>query len=214
MSGIYLAFTHKELEEKRQDLFNTLQKAGQQVFPHNTTYNEEFFHYVSEEISKSNAFVLLLGLNHDEFVTPTGMSLSEYQLSLAMKRNESDPNYKVFIWFPFSLTEVTNEQQHDFISNIRNNIRSGVYFSNSVSPIQLVDDLRTSIKVESKEEFDINPTDVFLVYNQLDDLEAGDIVDMLSDIVPVEKLNIIQDSDLEYSELCAQQISKSKLAVV
>ena len=30
----------------------------------------------------------------------------------------------------------------------------------------------------------------------------------------VEKLNIIQDSDMDYSELCFQQIGKAKLAVV
>ena len=37
---------------------------------------------------------------------------------------------------------------------------------------------------------------------------------MVGDIVDVEKLNIIQDSDMDYSEYCSQQIGKSKLAVV
>jgi hypothetical protein len=63
-------------------------------------------------------------------------------------------------------------------------------------------------------EFNINPTDVFVVHNELDEDAAAEIIDMLSDIIPVEKMNIIQDSDHDYSEYCAQQIGKSKLAVI
>jgi hypothetical protein len=87
-------------------------------------------------------------------------------------------------------------------------------FSNTASTIQLVDDLRISVKVEQKQLFDIKDTDVFLVYNQLDDNDANEVAEMLSDIIPIEKLNIIQDSEMDYSEFCAQQIGKSKLAVV
>ncbi len=70
------------------------------------------------------------------------------------------------------------------------------------------------ISSEEKVTFDIKDAEVFLVFNQLDEAEADEIIDMLSDIVDVSKLNIIQDSDLDYSEYCSQQISKSKLAVV
>jgi hypothetical protein len=90
----------------------------------------------------------------------------------------------------------------------------GMQFSNVTSPVQLVDDLRHTFSSVAKTEFTINPTDVFIVHNQMDEEAAAEIIDMLSDIIPVEKMNIIQDSDHDYSEYCAQQIGKSKLAVI
>jgi hypothetical protein len=87
-------------------------------------------------------------------------------------------------------------------------------FSNAASAIQLTDDIRSLMEFKEQVTFDLNSTDIFLISNQLDENEANEIIDMLSDIVPVEKLNIIQDSDVDYSELCKQQISKSKLAVI
>jgi hypothetical protein len=68
--------------------------------------------------------------------------------------------------------------------------------------------------VEEKEVFKLNPTDIFFICNQLDEKEASEIADLLSDIIPVERLSIVQDSELDYSSLCQQQIGKSKLAVV
>lgn len=214
MSGIYLSFTPNNLTEKRNDLFHILQKAGQQVFPSDLNYTSEFFPFIVEEITKANSSVHILGLDYGELVEGQNISIAEYQFNQALIKNEADPNFKLFIWFPYSLSDIQDTNQLDFISSIRNNIRRGIFFSNISSPVQLVDDLRNSIVVETKKEFEINPTDIFLVYNQLDDYEASDVSEMLSDIVPVEKLNIVQDSDVDYSEYCAQQISKSKLAVV
>ncbi|MFN5183860.1 MAG: hypothetical protein ACK5D5_12640 [Bacteroidota bacterium] len=214
MSGIYLSFTSSEMENYRGDLFNTLQKAGQQVFPSNISYSESFFSHINQEIYNSSSSVHILGKEYGKSMPGQNLSVSEYQLEIALQRNEKDPSFKLFIWFPFAFSELTDEKQKIFISSIRNNIRDGVFFSNTSSPIQLVDDLRISIQPEMKSSYNVNPTEVFLIYNQLDDNEALEVIDMLSDILPVEKLNIIQDSDLDYSEFCSQQISKSKLAVV
>ena len=87
-------------------------------------------------------------------------------------------------------------------------------FSNAISAIQLADDLRSLMEKKVHVSLNLNATDIFLISNQLDENEANEIIDLLSDIVPIEKLNIIQDSDIDYSELCKQQISKSKLAVI
>jgi hypothetical protein len=104
--------------------------------------------------------------------------------------------------------------QFDFINEVRNNITKNMVFSNAHSALQLVDDLRSLMDVQMETVFDVSATDIFLISNQLDENEANEIIDMLSDIVPVEKLSIIQDSDMDYSEYCSQQIGKSKLAVV
>ena len=39
MSGIYLAFTTNQQDDKRHDLFNTLLKANFQVYPSNLEYD-------------------------------------------------------------------------------------------------------------------------------------------------------------------------------
>ena len=214
MSGIYLAFTTDNLEDKRHDLFNTLLKADFQVFPSNLKYNLDYYNHISDELNSAACSVHLFGLEYGTLLDGNPTSLSHFQYSLALEKLKINPEYKIFIWFPYSINEIVDEKQLEFISEIRNNITQGIVFSNTQSPIQLVDDLRISVKVEVKFEFDIKDTDIFLVYNQLDDGDANDVVDMLSDIIPIEKLNIIQDSDIDYSEFCAQQIGKSKLAVV
>jgi hypothetical protein len=214
MSGIYLAFTTNNLEDKRHDLFNTLLKADFQVFPSNLKFNMDYYHHITDELNSSACSVHIFGLDYGSILEGQMISLSHYQYNQALEKLKTNPKYKIFIWFPYSISEITDDAQLNFISSIRNNIIQGINFSNTSSAIQLVDDLRISVKVEIKQEFDIKDTDVFLVYNQLDDSDASEVADMLSDIIPVEKLNIIQDSDIDYSEFCAQQIGKSKLAVV
>ncbi len=212
MAGIYLAFNSSYLTDIRTNLFNTLVKSGQQVFPSDLTFNSDT-NSLSENINNATASLHVLGLEYGE-IHANNQSLEHLQYLLAIEKLKNNPDFKLFIWFPYSINEITDKVQHDFISDIRNNISRGINFSNTLSAIQLTDDLRLSIKTETKETFDVKDTDVFLVYNQLDDNEAAEVADMLSDIIPVEKLNIIQDSDVDYSEFCAQQISKSKLAVV
>jgi hypothetical protein len=199
MSGIYLAFTTDDLEEKRHDLFNTLLKADFQVFPSNTRFDSGFFKHIAEEINSASCSIHVFGLEYGNLLDGQSVSLAHYQYNQALSRLKDDSNYKIFVWFPYSINEIKDELQLKFISDIRNNITHGINFSNTSSAIQLVDDLHT---------------DVFLVYNQLDDHDANDVAEMLSDIIPIEKLNIVQDSDMDYSEFCAQQIGKSKLAVI
>lgn len=214
MSGIYLAFTTDGIEERRHDLFNTLIKANFQVFPSNLKYENHFFSHIQEEVGEAVCSVHLLGLEYGPLLEGHSVSLSHYQYNLALEKLKANSDYKIFIWFPYSFNDIKDEAQSRFIADIRNNIIHGMNFSNTASTIQLVDDLRISVKVEEKQMFDIKDTDVFLVYNQLDDSDANEVAEMLSDIIPIEKLNIIQDSEMDYSEFCAQQIGKSKLAVV
>ena len=214
MSGIYLAFTTNQQDDKRHDLFNTLLKANFQVYPSNLEYDNGFFSHITEEINSASCSVHIFGLDYGSLLEGQSISLAHYQYNVALNKLKENSSYKIFVWFPYSINDIKDELQLKFISDIRNNITHGINFSNTSSAIQLVDDLRTSVKVESKQEFDIKDTDVFLVYNQLDDHDANDVAEMLSDIIPIEKLNIVQDSDMDYSEFCAQQIGKSKLAVI
>jgi hypothetical protein len=212
MAGIYLAFNSTNLIESRTNLLNTLIKSGLQAFPSDLNFQTDH-NLIKQNVDAAHVSVHLLGLNYGEPII-NNQSIEHAQYLAALEKLRQNPDFKIYVWFPHNINEVNDEAQKHFISDIRNNIIQGINFSNTPSAIQLTDDLRLSIQQDVKQEFDVKDTDVFLVYNQLDDNEAAEVADMLSDIIPVEKLNIIQDSDIDYSEFCVQQIGKSKLAVV
>jgi hypothetical protein len=178
-----------------EELCSVLRRAGMEVYS------------AEAEIPRSNCSVHILFPQFDQS--------SGEQFRSSVKQLGTDPTFRIFVWLPPSTSPATSEPaQQDFINEVRNNISRNMVFSNASSPIQLADDIRSQMEIKTQEQFDLNATDIFLVSNQLDENEANEIIDMLSDIVPVERLNIIQDSDTDYSELCKQQIAKSKLAVV
>ncbi|HQQ95460.1 MAG TPA: hypothetical protein PLQ93_12980 [Bacteroidia bacterium] len=212
MPGLFLAYNSGELTEQRTVVLNTLLKAGLQAYPSDVSYSAQS-HPLQDSIEQADLSLHIMGLSYTP-MAGDGKSLEQLQYEEALKKLQREPDFRVFVWFPYNVQDIQDDKQRNFISQIRNSITEGINFSNIGSAIQLADDLRLNMKRREKTDFDVKSTDVFLVYNQLDDNEASEVVDMLSDIIPVEKLNIIQDSDVDYSELCAQQISKSKLAVV
>ena len=215
MKGIFLGYAEKDIEENRTELFHVFLKAGLQAFPSNIQYNEDFFSYISNDIEKAECAVLCLGNKYGDNIPGFDISVMHYQYEECRKKCLKDPALRLIVWHPSFFESFDYEKkQADLLSAIRNDISSNISLITVNYPIQLVSDLRLSFKEQKTEVFDIKATDVFLIYNQLVDYEAAEIIDLLRDIVPVEKLNIIQDSDVDYSELCSQQISASKLAVV
>ena len=198
----------------RNELSSVLQKAGMTVVSDKEFFVEGSVQSISQQLSDSNCSVHILFPQYLP-ITDGDVSLAKFQFQEAKKYLNSNPDFKIFMWQPPS-TDINNVEplQMDFINDVKNNISKSMVFSNAISAIQLADDIRSLMEKKEKVSFDLNATDIFLISNQLDENEANEIIDMLSDIVPVEKLNIIQDSDIDYAELCKQQISKSKLAVI
>ena len=87
-------------------------------------------------------------------------------------------------------------------------------FSNSLGPMQLIDDIRVVIMKQDAKVYDSKDTDIYFIFNQQDEQEAQIIVDQLSLEYPVETLNILPEGEESYREMSTQQIPKSKLAVV
>jgi hypothetical protein len=214
MSGVYLAHTNKDLEAKRHSLFHSLQKAEFQVYPSNLSYTSDFYLHIQEQIDAAGLSLHIFGTSYGEEMAETGVSVTEHQFNLAVAKLKRDPDFRMVVWFPYNMSDIHDDRQFRFVNTVRNGITHGITFSNTQSSIQLVDDLRISAVKEEAQTFNVNSTEVFLIYNQLDDAIALEVIDMLSDIVTIEKLNIVQDSEMDYSEFCAQQIGKSKLAVV
>ena len=211
---IFLSLAGDEQQTVRTQLAQVLVSAGMGVSPEPQLFSEQDKNQLTQTISQSNCSVHILFPEYAP-VLNDGISLAKFQFEEAKKQLELNPAFRIFVWMPPS-TNFLNlaTPQLGFITEVRNTISKNMVFSTAASPIQLVDDIRSIMDVKVQTDLNLSSTDIFLVANQLDENEANEIIDMLSDIVPVEKLSIIQDSDIDYSELCKQQIAKSKLAVV
>ncbi len=199
-------------EEKRAELKSILERAGMNVISGSDSETGNASGDVKAFLDAADCSLHILDPNVNQ---ESLISSAKNQFDLAKKQSELRPGFKIFIWQAGTITEqVSKSKQAEFINEIRNSVSSNMYYTDVNSMIQLVDDVRSLLESKQKVEYNLKAADVFLIFNQLDENEAAEIIDMLSDIVPVERLCIIQDSDVDYSELCAQQIGSSKIAVV
>lgn len=213
---VFLSLCSEEQMSVRHELSSVLQSAGMIVVPEENFLKDNAISSSSAQIAKSNCSVHILFPEYLPLAdNNSDVSLAKFQFYESKRHLELNPEFKMFIWLsPSLLTSSIDAKQSDFINEVRNNISKNMVFSNASSAIQLVDDIRSAMEVKETIVFEVNSTDIFLISNQLDEIEANEIIDMLTDIVPIENLNIIQDDDIDYSELCKQQIPRSKLAVV
>ena len=219
--NIYLAWTSVDLKESREEMAIILQKAGFNVLPSvdcpadDTTFKER----VAEEMQKSVCSLhMLSGEFGRRFESDEEMSFPQYQFLEAKKRiaqgNSADADYNVFVWLTQQNSQSIKPSQQEFIKYIRNNITRNMMFSNSLGPMQLIDDIRVVIMKQDAKVYDSKDTDIYFIFNQQDEQEAQIIVDQLSLEYPVETLNILPEGEESYREMSTQQIPKSKLAVV
>ena len=213
---VYLSACTLEASDLRNELCEVLKSAGMEVLPEQDLAPAQQAAHVSALLKESNTAVIIL--------EPKSIRLEAdgrpvfwlpYLMQLAQQELSARQDFNIIVWlsprFPLALFDPDQQQ---FVNEVRNNIGKNMVFTNAASAIELVDDLRSLLDVKETTLFDLKDTEIFLISNLLDDYEANEVVDMLMDIVPVEKLSIIQDSDMDYSEYCSQQIGKSKLAVV
>ena len=203
---------------QRIEMVDILVHAGLEVIPGYEYPKDEltFIQVVKEAISEADCSIHIINTLYGKTLEADGnISLARFQFNEAKAIIAKKPDFKIFIWYPSQIVgEEKEARQEEFINEIRHGITANMIFTSIASPIQLVDDIRSMMEKEVPTHFDVNDTEVFVMFNELDEGEAEGIIDMLSDIISVEKLNIIQDSNIDYSELCFNQIGKSKLAVV
>ncbi|MBY0433762.1 MAG: hypothetical protein K2U26_06600 [Cyclobacteriaceae bacterium] len=215
---IFLAWTSSELKAQREEMALVLQKAGFSVLPSTDcpADDEEFKVRVAENLAKCSCSLHILGNEFGRrFEVESEISFPQYQLNEVKKLVEpASSEFQSFIWNVNNPAKPVNASQQDFIRSIRNNITRNMMFSNSAGAMQLVDDIRVVMMKEEVKLFDSKDTDIFFIFNQQDENDAGRITDLISEYYPIETLNIMPDGDESYREKSAQQIPRSKLAVV
>ncbi len=202
-----------------EEVKNTLQRAGMEIIHVPNDLEElDFVKEVKDGIAQANCSVHILGNEYGKTLEfDEAVSHDKFQFQEARRRiEEARDEFKMFIWYPPEILVADKEdKQVQFINEVRTSILKNMIFTNTDSPIRLVDDIRTMMTFDEKTKFEIKEAEVFIIFNELDQNEADEIVDMLGDILdPIEKLNIIQESDMDYSEYCVQQIGVSKLVTV
>lgn len=213
---IFVAFTSKDSESLRDELMITLLKAGFNVIPlvDCPKDEQEFLELTNASISSSHCAIHILGKQYGEpLETNEGQSRQEFQIELSKQVAKNKPGFGCFIWQPWE-KESIEPRQLAIIRDVQNSVSLNMTYTNCPTPIQMADDIRELMEVEDKQPIAVKATDVFFINNLNDENSAGEITDMLEDIISIEKLTVSADSETDFSEFTKTQIGHSKLAVI
>jgi hypothetical protein len=202
----------KSLEEKK--LFITLTRAGFQFLDSSRIIDgKDFFKNLDAQIAGSGSSIHFIGEKKYDLID--GVSIDEYAFTRAAEKIDTDKNFKTFIWMPADYNYLqAGKQQIDFINKIQNNLSGNITLSRVPYHIQFVEDVRLVLEQNVAKVYPTQPADIFIIFNQTDEVAAARITGMLSAIVKLVKLVIVQDADIDYEEFASQQISASKLCVI
>lgn len=207
-----------EMNDARLKLLEAiLHRAGFKVLPASRNGNNaELLTNSESALKECRAMILILSDQYGPTVDSANLvSFSRYFFKIGLERSRTEPDFRFFIWHVPELMNLEIDIfQQEFINEIRYSLNPNMVFSGVSSPIQFVEDLRSMMEEKTVTSFNVKNSDIFLIFNEVDEEEANDIIELLSDVINIEKLNIVQSKDMDYAELCSQQITNSKLAVV
>jgi len=215
---VFLAWTSNDLKAKREEMAMILTRAGFQVIPNYDcpSSDEDFKNNVQKNLEQASCSLhILSGEFGRRFEEEDDLSYPKYQFDMA-KNKSAMPGSKftTFIWHLEDAAKPPKPQQQEFINNIRNYITANMTFTNAFSPMQLVEDMRSLLVQEKPKELDTKDTDIFFIFNKQDAKDAYPLTELISQEYALEIMNIMPGGEQQYRELSAQQIPRSKLAVV
>jgi hypothetical protein len=215
---VFLAWTSNDLKAKREEMALILTRAGFQVIPNSDcpSTDEEFKNRVAMNLeSASCSLHILSGEFGRRFEEEDQVSYPMHQFEIAKAKSAAEGSkFTTFIWYMEDSSKFVKPQQEEFINNIRNYITPNMTFTNSFSPMQLVEDMRSMMIVEKINTLETKDTDIFFIFNTQDAKDAYPLTDLISKEYTVEVMNILPGGEEKYREMSAQQIPKSKMAVV
>jgi len=215
---VFLAWTSNDLKAKREEMAIILTRAGFQVIPNSDcpSTDEEFKNRVSKNLETATCSLhILSGEFGRRFEEEDQLSYPMYQFEIARKKSAAGGSkFYTFVWYTEDSAKSVKPQQEEFINNIRNYITPNMTFTNSFSPMQLVEDMRSMMIIEKFNTLETKDTDIFFIFNTQDAKDAYPLTDQISKEYTVEVMNILPGGEEKYREMSAQQIPKSKMAVV
>lgn len=202
---VFLAAASPDMDDIRQELIHVLENAGINPIDGQTLPPEK----IDAALQSADCSVHLLGQtdiysqNGEGYNTPAGEQFRK-------AKNLCGKDFKMFVWNP---TEgVTNA--NSYINSIRREIIENTFYTDKQSPIIFVEDIRNIMNVKQSESRHHEPTDIFFLYNELDNDTASGVYNMLKDFQQVQKLGISMSSDVDYNTYISDQLAESKIGVV
>jgi hypothetical protein len=165
-----------------------------------------------ELLRMSNCSVHLIGKEHDAVLGESASEFDFEQIHVMKQRDMSE--FRIFVWQPDSLMHELDTKQQLFVRNIQQNLSENMVFSTQKSPVMFVEDMRTVMYSRKKKNYDAKETDVFLIYNAIDETSGQEIFSILGDIMRVEVLGLDQGANTDYEDLVKEQILKAKVTVI
>jgi len=205
------AFKKSSINER---LLKIMQRAGMEVVFVPTlekASKDELISATRRAIEQTDCSVHVL-LNECETInneTVTELQFSEARNTL----NNNRLNYRIFLWQPQNLA-IHSVDNKDFVDTVRNSIQRNMVFSNYNSPVMFVEDIRSVMESRTEKITQSIESDIFFIYNELDEDEAIQIFDLLQDVLSIEKLNIEHDGKTSYDEYVVEQSLKSRMMVI
>lgn len=214
---VYVSVVSDDMQYLKDHLVKVLNRAGMEVL---SAENNKIANNIDSATNKdllyaADCSIHIIGKN-SIYDKESDASIIEQELTKAGERIKSEwRDFRIFIWYPFNIFDENEDRdQENFISKIRQGIVQNMIFSNRESVVTFVEDIRSVMYGGKPVEYDIEKTELFFIYNALDYESANEIIYMVSDIIEIKKLEIVLSADIDYAEIVAQQIKKTKMVVI
>jgi hypothetical protein len=199
---VFFADSSADMEDTREELRVILHRAGMEIVDGRDVPSKELL----DAMQQTDCSVHILGKT-DIFEEDANSSLAGQQYHAA--KNLCSDRFKMFVWNPRG-----RENRSKYINAIRRDIEENIIYSDRPSPIVFVEDIRNIMTVKQSAVQETVASDIFFLYNDLDNDTANDICTMLGDIRKVTKLSISMSSEVDYNTYIKQQLAVSKIGVV
>jgi hypothetical protein len=217
---VFVADVSNDLSGTRNRLLKVMNRAGLDILCIDTSLQsnrEQIENETKRMVNMADCSVHIIGnsIAHNKGGNEN-QSIPEIQLKIAQSKVKSEwRDFKIFIWQPFEDQNQSVDDEYDnYIGLIRQGIVQNMVYSNRKSDILFVEDIRAVMYGGQTPQYEIDKTDLFFIYNWLDLDSATNIISMVTDIISLRTLEIVLSKEVDYAELVAQQILKSKLVVI
>ncbi len=205
MFTVFLAAVSPDMDDTRQELTFVLENAGIKSIDGKGLPADK----IDLALQSADCSIHVLGKSDiythdgDGYNTPAGVQFRA-------AKNLCNDSFKMLVWNPSG----DDSNASSYINNIRREIIENTFYTDKQSPIVFVEDIRNIMNIKQSESRHHEPTDIFFLYNELDNDTAIGVYSMLKDFQQVQKLGISMSSDVDYNTYISDQLAESKIGVV
>lgn len=212
---VFLPEASDELAKQRNVLMKVLSKAEMEVVNHSSS--SMAMNTIQDHLSKADCSIHILGSKYGATMSAKPeFSLHELNFNEAKRFSyERNEDFKIFVWHPSSISKGSLEaKQERFITSIKNSVLHNVTISYQDSPVVLVEDIYSVMNSLAKPVADIKETELFFIYNELDEEPAAGAIDLLKDVMKIEEYKMTSSDIADRSNYITEQVKSSKMVVV